>query len=57
MREAMSSLRSGARDRARVHPGVVLAAFTALVLSLALWARYGPEVFAAMISSAVALCF
>jgi hypothetical protein len=54
----MSLLRNGARDRTRIHPGgVALAAFATVALSLVLWARYGPEVFAAMISSAVALCF
>jgi hypothetical protein len=58
MRDAMRFLGSGAGDRSKAYPAsIALAAFTALVLCAVLWARYGPEVFASMISSAVALCF
>jgi hypothetical protein len=58
MRDAIRLRGSGARDRSRAYPAsVAIAAFTALVLCAVLWARYGPEVFASMMISAVALCF
>jgi hypothetical protein len=58
MRDAMRFLGSGARDRSSAYPAsIALVAFAAFALCVVLWARYGPEVFVSIMSSAIALCF
>ena len=58
MKEAIRSWGIGGRGRLGATPAIaVLVAFSASAICAMLWASYGPEVFASMISSAMALCF